>query len=206
MDPYPLYAFYTGKPLDKGREHLLSIDVHTVESGILGNEYKFPYTAVCQRLGLFLKSCHRNRCELSLDLGNCTVGTSAVATVGNLEVSIMPRGRQVAASPASLGGKPHPFHNLLPLERPEESIHFRKTFLKILRITFAQTAAYDNLPHLPLFLGLDGGKYLVYGFFLGISYESACVDDYHIRPGLGIRNILGDDLDSAIAEFGQKLL
>ena len=53
----------------------------------------------------------------------------------------------MALCPVPLLREIHPLYDFLPLESPEDCIHFRDALFQIFPITLSQAAAYSNTPH-----------------------------------------------------------
>jgi len=58
-------------------------------------------------------------------------------------------------------------------------------------ITLRQTAEHNHLAHFPAVFSLYSFQYGLYGFLLGISYETACIEQKYINGNiLSLRNNL----------------
>ena len=92
----PLDIFYRTKLSQKLGKCFVSVDIFSVKSSLLRNEYEFLNSARGKSFCFFHKIVHGNATIRTPDIGNDAVCASLITAFRNLEISVMSAGSETS--------------------------------------------------------------------------------------------------------------
>ena len=174
MDAQTLYPLHTGERLKQLGQTAFAIQVKPVISGVLGDDDEFAHALGSQLPGLRHQIFHGNRLVPAADKRNRTVGTAAVAALGNFQVSVA--APLFLTAPYESGRRRSQItEQRIEVAGSEPGIHLRNQLRHLGGVTFGQAAEYHKLAGIAETFGLNSFQDCLYGFFLGVAYEAAGV-------------------------------
>ena len=201
QNPDPPDILNTCKPLQKFRETLFSIQVNAVQCRLLRHKDQLPDSAFGKLPRLLHQLLHRYTPVLSPDFRNNAIGAVLAAAFGNLQAGIMsPCGYHpvpvrlrrcakvaVMVPTAPCQGLLHGLRYLPDCHGSHQRVHLGNFFPDFLLIPLGQTAGSYQCFQPALLLQLRHFQQRLNAFFLGIPYETACVNHDNIRRPLVVR-------------------
>jgi len=179
MQPNPLDAIHLRELVHQVGEFALAAAVDAVVGEVLGDQHQLLNPLVGKTLCLFHQQRDRFGDLLVADERDGAVGALVVAALGNLEVGVVPRGREHpvrCVEQLEIGG----FQQLRQFREGEEAIHFGQGFLQFRHVALDEASHHVQLLDLAAFLAFNLVQNLVHGFFPRIVDEAACVDDHDV--------------------------
>ena len=187
-------ALHRRQLLQQRRKHGLFVQIQAVFARILRDQDHFLDTARRQRLDLFHDFGHWAAFQVAADIGNRAIGTAVIASLGNLDICIIPRRREQAVCivardlcrvvllrPFAAQRLFHSCDNLVLRGHAQKGVHFREVFRQFPAVSPGQTATHDERLELARFLILRHFQNRVDGFLLGAFDKPAGIHKDHIR-------------------------
>ena len=185
MQANPLHTGNGGHPFNQFGQGLPLVQVYSIIGQFLGYHLKLLHATSDQIADFVQDFFHRARHVLACNDRYGTIGARAVASFRNLQISVVCGSSQgtfdVQLFIVLLA---EIFQKLLPVEFPIELVHLWDFQGEFLQVAFGKASHDIQFLQMPFLLGLGKLKNHVDGFLLGISDESACIDDGYFAFGL----------------------